>query len=390
MSIQLGNFVPLQHKHYQLAETQSEKDAAAGRQAELIAQQGLNSIANTNAHAAASIAMQNNQLAEQGRQANMHDELARDQLDQQSEQQAIAADQNQQRIDQQGQQLANQSAIDQQKLNLGARELDAKLAQNGIENQLMKNKDAREQTQFDQAQEDKKQADELKQLPLAMAKFGHYLTTAEPDKDGMVDVTDQKDNIKTMVGGFGDQDFKRITAQNAEGKTKLFGYTDDNKAVPLTRNGNPVAISNAVLQQQALFAGGDSKTQKAQAELKQTELENQQKQAELDYMTKNGAKMGTAGQEKQNITISTNQLGGSNILNKDNGMLTVTDPKGKIISQSQIPGVGSPIAAQGIQPQPAQSSQKMTAQQAYQAALSAGDKGRAERIKQYAIDSGDW
>jgi hypothetical protein len=116
-----------------------------------------------------------------------------------------------------------------------------------------------------------------------MAKFGHYLTTAEPDKNGMVDVTDQKDNIKTMVGGFGDQDYKRITAQNVNGKTQLFGYSDDNKAMPLTRNGNQVSIDNKVLQTQSMFYGGnDTKTAKAQAELEKAQLENEKTRKELE------------------------------------------------------------------------------------------------------------
>lgn len=374
MPIQVQVFNPLEHKHYQLAKTQSEYDEDAKRQ----------------------MAIDNNRMAGQGAIATMHE------ANQNNRTNAAIMERRRQDATAQG----NTEFEQDRALNLD----QAKIAQQGIDNDyrerafsanqanqnaqlgLSYSRDARDQAQFEQAQQDRRQAEELKQIPLSMAKFGHYLSTAEPDKDGMVDVTDQKDNIKTMVGGFGDQDYKRITAQNVDGKTKLFGYTDDNKAVPLTRNGNPVAISNQVLQQQALFAsGGDAKTAKAQAELEQTQLENKQKQAELDYMVKHGVKMGAAGQEKQNVTISTNQIGGSNILNKDEGTLTVTDPKGKIISTTKIPGVGAANqAAQGVDIQQSPTPQKMTAQQAYDAALSSGDKGRAERIKQMAMQRGDW
>lgn len=99
--------------------------------------------------------------------------------------------------------------------------------------------------------------------------------------------------------------------------------------------------------------GGDIKTAKAKAELEQTQLENDAKRQELEYIKAHGVKMGTSGQDKQNVTISTNQYGGSNILNKDDGTLTVTTPNGKIISTTKIPGVGA--ASQAPQAVDAQS-----------------------------------
>lgn len=337
MALQLGNFTPLQQKHYQLAETQDEKDAAASRQANLIAQQGLNSVAAANAHAAGQIAVQQPRIAEEARQADMRDAQAQESLAATVAQQGVSNDLAQQRIDQ-----------DQQRIS-------SVIAQNGVENALKQRQESRLQTVADIAKaeearkaEEYKQAQELKQIPVAMAKFGHYLSTAQPDDNGMVDVTDQKDTIKTMVGGFGDQNFKRITAQNVDGKTRLFGYSDDDKAQPITRNGNQVAIDNNVLQKQAMFyTGSDARSAKAQAELEQTQIENETKRAELDYLKKHGVKVGTSGKDDSDIEtkIVPDQMGGQTInqVNKRTGEVisTPVTMDGKIGQPIRIGGPGA-------------------------------------------------
>lgn len=348
MALQLGNFKPSQAQHYTLAETQDEKNAANARQANLIAQQGLNSLASANAHAAGQIALQGPRLAEEARQADMRDAQAGNSLNATVAQQGAANDLAQQGVDLKAQEL-------QQKQQASA----AALAQQGVTNQLAQSQEARLQgadqrqnTLFEQQQADRKIAEEKKQNELALAKFGSYLNTVKPDDKGLVDVTDQKDNIKTLAGGFGDVDYKKITAQNIDGKTQLYGTDADGNAQPLTRNGNQISIDNKALQMFSMF-GQDSAKAKAQAELEQTQLENKTKQTQLDYMTKNGVQMGTAGQENNKVTTTANRLGGAFITQSDSTGVTTT-PVG-------IDGkVGTPIkiAAPGVTQKAPQSTQQ--------------------------------
>lgn len=368
MPIQVQVFNPLEHKHYQLAKTQSEYDEDAKRQ----------------------MAIDNNRMAGQGAIATMHE------ANQNNRANAAIMERRRQDATEQGNfeskqdALIAQQGIDndfaQQRINNDQQRNANIVAQQGIDNQFRQSQDARLQAEADRQATDFSQAQEFKNKQLAASKFAGYLFNSSPDETGNVDVTSQKDLIKTFTGNDVNQDFKSLTARNMGDKTLLIGVDKDGKEHQLYR-----PISNNVLMAQSLFGFDNSKSAKEQAELEQTQLENKTKQAELDYMTKNGFKMGAAGQEKQNVTISTNQIGGSNILNKDEGTLTVTDPKGKIISTTKIPGVGAANqAAQGVDIQQPPGPQKMTAQQAYEAALSSGDKGRAERIKQMAMQRGDW
>ena len=351
MALQLGQFKPLEHKHYTLAETQSEKDEAAKRQ----------------------MAIDNNRAASQGVIATMHE------ANQNNRANAAITERRRQDATAQGNFESEQAAtIEQQGIDNALRQqqeerlgqyTNAQIANIGIDNALKQQQeerlqgvDNRQAIQFDQEQEARRQADELKQVPIAIAKFGHYLKTAEPDENGMVDVTDQKDNIKTMVGGFGDQDFKRITAQNVNGKTQLFGYSDDNKAQPLTRNGNQVSIDNQVLQSASLFGSGDAKTAKAQAELEQTQLENDAKRQELEYIKEHGVKMGTSDRNG-NILSLKDKIGMANELIPIDPIRG--DPKGDItrarqaystyLSKNPAASVDEALsAATGVQSQPEQ------------------------------------
>ena len=322
MALQLGQFKPLEHKHYQLAKTQSEYDEDAKRQMAIddnraASQEAIATMHEANQNNRANAAITERRRQDATAQGNFESEQAA-----RIEQQGIDNSLRQQQEDRQGQYTAAQIA------NIG---VDNALRQQ--QEDRLQGADKRQATQFDQEQEARRQAEELKQVPIAMAKFGHYLNMAEPDKNGMIDVTDQKDNIKTMAGGFGDQDFKRITAQNVNNKWQLFGLSDDDKAQPLTRNGNQISIDDGVLKSASLFGASDAKTAKAQAELEQTKLENEQKNAELKYIKENGVKMGTSDRNGNTLSLK-DKIGMANELIPIDPVRG--DPKGNITKARQV------------------------------------------------------
>jgi hypothetical protein len=278
MALQLGNFHPLDFQHYNLAETFAEKDAAAKRQMAIDNNRANNEAAVKNMEEANANSRAGAQIAENGRQANMSNDIQQQHTDAAIAQQGISNDLAQRQADEATRR--NDAAIAQQGVENSLNQQDSARAQNA--DARAQNADQRAGEVFDQQQADYKQAQEAKQVPEAMAKFGHYLSTAEHDGNGMIDVTDQADNIKTLAGGMDDQQFKNIYAQNINGKTYLMGKNEDGKPTPVLRSGNPISIDNQVLQSAALFGSNkDVKSAKAQAELQQTQLENQKKQLDL-------------------------------------------------------------------------------------------------------------
>jgi hypothetical protein len=208
MAIQLGNgFKPLVPDHYQLAETSDEKDRAAQRTAD-IQRQALasherianNSDVNENARFNASLGQkqqamnteQDNYLSAQDRQA---------QLDQQNQQQ---------------QQFENEQSTQKLGMAQSAQAQELGIAQS--RNKREQNQESRTQQLFQQAQEQAKQEQDMKDKQVALANLGNHLSMIEHD-NGVADVTSQKDNIEKLVGGF-DKKYKKITAQSVNGKTQ--------------------------------------------------------------------------------------------------------------------------------------------------------------------------
>ncbi|AMK78903.1 MULTISPECIES: hypothetical protein [Methylomonas] len=236
MAIQLSNFEPSKYSHYNLAETAQEKDAAASRDAELIAQHGLNRAASESINQAGQIAQHQMSLAD----AQQARGLAQENLVASN---AAAADQQ-----------AITNDMEQQRLNIEQGKLSAGQANDDREFSLRSAAEQRHKQQFDQSNQDRSAARAIVDRQTALANFGNHLSMLEPDDQGRVDVTPNADVIKQMVGGF-DGNYKKITAQNVNGKTMLYGF-DGEKSAPLMSGGNQVAIPNSVLETAARFVGG--------------------------------------------------------------------------------------------------------------------------------------
>ena len=102
--------------------------------------------------------------------------------------------------------------------------------------------------------------------------------------------------------------------------------------------------------------GSDAKGAKAAAEIQQTQIENQQKQMELEYMQKHGVKMGSAG-GSDGITVSSDSYGRTHVINKNEGTASTFDGKEKptvvnlgIGKNAQQAGQAQPQAVQQSAP----------------------------------------
>lgn len=240
MAIQLGQFKPLEHKHYTLAKTQGEYDEDAKRE----------------------MAIDNNNFANRAVMANMEQQNANNRANaaiMEQRRQDETAQMNKE-FDQQRQLGLDQANLSQQDIDNAYREKEFSLKQG---DRAADNRRADIQLGLSQAQESRNQeaysqAQQEKQQRLALAQFGSRLLSSEPDKDGRVDVTDNFDTINTLAGGGVDKNqFKRIYAQNTGEKTLLIGEGEDGKPMPVVRNGSPVAIHNEILKKSAMFANGD-------------------------------------------------------------------------------------------------------------------------------------
>lgn len=236
MAISLSNFEPSKSNHYTLAETQQEKDAAASRDAGLIAQYGANRAASESIQQNGQIIRDSMQIAD-NRQARG---LAQENL--LAKEGAAATQQG----------INNDMA--QQQIDISRGERDSRQANVDREFSLKSAAEQRSQTEFDQKNQERNLALDVANRQKALANFGSHISMLEPDDQGRVDVTKHADVIKQMVGGF-DGTYKNITAQNVNGKTMLYGF-DGEKSAPVTSRGNQVGIPNSVLQTAAQFVSG--------------------------------------------------------------------------------------------------------------------------------------
>ena len=257
MAIQLGNFKPLEHKHYTLAKTQSEYDEDAKRQMAIDNNRAANeavmqTMQEQNANNRANAAIMEGRRKDATQQANTEFEQSRQLgLDQASlDQQAIDNEYRDRAFS------ANQAGID-----ANNRRANAQLGLNQAQ-------EAREQQAYNQALQEREQK-------IALAKFGNRLLSSDPDEKGRIDISDSFDTVNTLVGGgLTKEQFKKVYAQNTGDKTILLGEDKDGKPIQLTRSGSPVVMSNELLKTIGMFGGDeDYKTQEAKAKAEKARLE---------------------------------------------------------------------------------------------------------------------
>jgi len=276
MAIQLGNFTPLRHQHYALAETQDEKDAATKRQ----------------------MALQNNEAINQGilqtaREQNNNNRLN---VANQIQREKNAQDQINYEADQQRQSLLD--AEKQRQFNASNEVERQKLNQSGSLLQESQRMNV-ERLKIDQAQESRS-ADEygakkgLRDREMAFVNFSSHLSMLSPDESGSVDVSGQKDNIAKMVGGF-DKNYKTITAQVRDGKTYLYGF-DGKDSVPITAGGVPVAIRSDAIQSASMFGQKQKKDEGKWLQLKTKDDMGLETQAQFNPATGQYVKFDGNGQ----------------------------------------------------------------------------------------------
>jgi hypothetical protein len=251
MAIQTQKFTPLQHRHYQLAETQSEKDAAMQRQMQLQAQQ--------NAHRES---MANLDAANQGQQFNAQ------MLQRQSENQQ--AQQNKQF--EQGLSLADRdrrAAIDAQELERQGMLDKQNMAQTERSNRLADAKESRAAETHKLSKEDRATNKYFQERTMALGDLGTFLGMHEPDESGKVDITPTKKSLEIM---FGSLPFRKIYAQfDQEGNhVSLVGEKNDTTTVPISSGGSPVNLRSDVLMQSSLLKNKNDEPKSSFQKIKQT------------------------------------------------------------------------------------------------------------------------
>lgn len=249
MPIQLQNFEPLKANHYQLAETVAEKNAANSRQANLIAQQGLNQAAEAMIRGNYGLAEQQNALNEHGRQFDVN-------------QQNVVADQdlksqiNQQNQDQQ--QFENDLA--QRKFGLDAANTARSQANADRQFGLQSAANQRDQVKANREEEDYRQMAPFKAQTLAYARLADITDLVKPDeKTGIADVTPYSKTI-AKIYGIPEDKYDTITMQGDKntGIMQLYGYNrSENAATPLlNKEGNPLPFNYQHLKEAQRFVQG--------------------------------------------------------------------------------------------------------------------------------------
>ncbi len=232
MAIQTQKFTPLQHRHYQFAETQGEKDEDLRRRMMLQQQQGNIAMAQQQARlnkdaqtTNANILAAERRAGEQGQRDEFNKGLQLAQLERADEQTAYSRKQDD--IERQRQGKSDAMAEQDFKRRGALSDLKMEDARLGI--------DA------------KKQAKELTDKTMALGEIGNYLGLMAPNEAGEVDISPLSDKLSVLIPGF--KGGKNLVMRNNDGFAELYEIKGGEYSPITTENGMPVRIRNEVLMQ---------------------------------------------------------------------------------------------------------------------------------------------